>query len=207
MRNYIWTRAQYWPVDYFDDTHTPQGTAQLAAIGRDDTDLQSQIENANNVFLASLPANWTIEPSYPRDPMTINFTLDKDNFMRIAQAFVYSFVQDAVTNNPTYFPMVVNPEESLRYTGWTDDAGVTRDPTPSDRGIKAQGGLKLKQVSLIQELSFIYGVLVTKPNPDAQLKKILRDLLTVIRALQQGIATQAQIDALMLELTPLVGKF
>lgn len=208
MRNYLWTRAMQWPVDYFDDTHTYQGTAQMSAIGRDDVDLQSEIQTTNDAFLATLPAGWTIEPSYPMDAMTICFTLDKENFMRIAQSFVQSFVQDAVANNPPYFPMVVNPEKSLRYTGWTDDKGVDRAPAPSDQPSDQRGkgkrGSKLKEMTIVQQLSQIYAILVVKPNPDPQLKKVLRDLLRVIQRLVAGTATQSEIDALMAELTPFI---
>lgn len=66
--------------------------------------------------------------------------------------------------------------------------------------------IRLRQLSLLQSLAEIYAILVVKPNPDAQLRKLLRDLLTLIRHLTAGTATQAEIDAVNKELTALTGS-
>jgi hypothetical protein len=132
LRNYIFTRGIQWFDEYFDDTHVSQGTVPLYAIGRNNVDLKIQVDLQNNLFLSSLPANWTIAPSYPFDPMSMYFLLDKDSFMVTLQAFAPQFVSDAVANQPPAYPMLVNPKTTPRKTGWTDPAGVKRSPPPSE---------------------------------------------------------------------------
>jgi len=132
LRNYIFTRGIQWFDEYFDDTHVSQGSVPLYAIGRNDVDLKTQIDAQNNLFLNSLPPNWSIEPSYPNDPMTMYFILDKDSFMVTLQAFAPQFVSDAVANQPPAYPMLVNPKQTPRKTGWVDPAGVKRVPPPSE---------------------------------------------------------------------------
>jgi len=123
----------FWQIPYFDDTHAPQGQVPAYAIGRNDVDLKSEIDIQNNLFLSSLPANWTIEPFYPNEAMTMYFVLDKDSLMVTIKAFASVFVSDVVANQPPAFPILVNPKTSPRYTGWKDPAGVTRKPPPSDK--------------------------------------------------------------------------
>jgi hypothetical protein len=132
MRNYIFTKGITWQIEYFDDTHTSQGTVPGFAIGRNNVDLKTQIDEYNASFLSSLPPNWSIEPTYPTDSMTMYFLLDKESFMVILKQFAQSFILDAVANQPTFFPMEVNPKETPRKTGWKDPAGVKRDPPPSE---------------------------------------------------------------------------
>jgi len=132
LRNYILVRGIQWEINYFDDTHVLQGTVPDYAIGRNDVDLKTQIDIQNNLFLSSLPANWTIEPFYPLDPMSMYFLLDKDSFLVTLQAFAPQFVSDAVANQPPAYPMLVNPKVTPRKTGWTDPAGVRRAPPPSE---------------------------------------------------------------------------
>lgn len=132
MRNTFRTKAMQYRAFIFDDTHSPQGDFPVYVLGRDDVDLASQIQIANDGIINGLPPDWTAEFTYT-DAMTIYFLLDQDSFMVIAQAFAGSFVADAVANTPTFFPMLVNPERSPRKTGWTDPEGVKRGPYPTDK--------------------------------------------------------------------------
>lgn len=123
----------------FDDTHTPQGDFPVYVLGRNDVDLGSQIQTQNSAIINGLPPLWTAEFQYT-DAITIYFLLDQASFMVIAQAFVSSFVADAVANQPPFFPMLVNPKKSPRYTGFTDAAGVKVEPPPSDKSSKGGAG-------------------------------------------------------------------
>jgi hypothetical protein len=122
-----------WQDDYFDEFNVLQGQVPLYAIGRNDVDLKGQIDYQNNLFLSGLPAGWTITPIYQNAAMTVYILMDKDALMVILQAFAPSFVSDAVANQPPFFPMLVNPKETPRKTGWTDPAGVKRSPPPSEK--------------------------------------------------------------------------
>src|SRR5258708_2130863 len=133
MRNYFSTRGMQWRCFLFDDTHNPQGDFPVCGIGRDDVDLQSEIQIANAAIVSGLPPLWTAEFTYDREPMTMFFLLDKDSFMVTAKGFASTFVSDAVANSPPAFPILVNPKTSPRYTGWKDPAGVARRGAPSDK--------------------------------------------------------------------------
>ncbi len=122
-----------WTTNVFDDTHTPAGSFPTYAIGRNDVDLKSQIDLINAANLANLPLNWTQEYTYDRDAMTMYFLLDKDSLMVIYQTFAANFVSDAVANQPPFYPVLVNPQTSPKYTGWKDPLGIRRKPPPSDK--------------------------------------------------------------------------
>jgi len=81
----------------------------------------------------SLPPGWTAEYSLTTDPMTIYFLLDKESLMFTIRNFKSTFVEDAWLNQPTLFPLLVNPDESPRSTGWFDASGIFRAPPPSER--------------------------------------------------------------------------
>lgn len=87
----------------------------------------------NELIAAGLPANWTAEFTYDFEARTVYILLDKESLWVILVAFQGSIVADAFTNTPTFFPMLVNPKQSPRYTGWKDPAGVKRAAAPSDK--------------------------------------------------------------------------
>jgi hypothetical protein len=134
LRNYIFSRAVQYEVHYFDEFHVEQGSGPMYALGRNDVDLGSEISIQNNLFTSSLPSNWTAEFSFPRQTMTIYFTLDKTSMMVILKAFAPQFISDAIANQPPFYPMLINPKETPRKTGWVDPEGVKRKPPPSEDG-------------------------------------------------------------------------
>ncbi len=133
MRNYFKTRAMQWRAFIFDDLHNPAGDFPVYGIGQNDVELKQQVDIKNNAIATSLPANWTAEFTYDRSAFDLFFLLDKDAFMVIAHAFDENFVSDAVANQPPFYPVLVNPKTSPRYTGWKDPDGVTRKAAPSDK--------------------------------------------------------------------------
>src|SRR5258707_11038270 len=124
MRNYFSTKGLAWRAFLFDDTHSPQGDFPLFAIGRNSPDLKTQVDIQNSSVTSGLPPLWTVEFTYDVSELTIFFTLDKENFMVIAQAFAGSFVLDAISNQPPFYPLLVNPKTSPRYTGWRDEVKI-----------------------------------------------------------------------------------
>jgi hypothetical protein len=141
MRNYIFTRAIWYQMEYFDEFHVSQGTFPVGLIGRNDVDLRSRIDRYNANFLSTLPPNWTIEPTYPNEAFTIYFLLDKESVLNDPFGFItvlsQYYVQDAIINQPPVSPILVNPPTTPRKTGWTDPAGVKRKPPPSETPDKA----------------------------------------------------------------------
>jgi hypothetical protein len=136
LRNYFFTRQLLWHVFVFDEFHNPQGDFPVYQIGRNDVDLQSQVQIQNAAIAASQPPNWTVEFTYDFEPRTVYILLDKESLFKFFIAFQPTLVADAFLNSPPFFPMLVNPETSPRYTGWKDPAGVERKPAPSDQKLK-----------------------------------------------------------------------
>jgi hypothetical protein len=184
MRNYFFTRGLWWTVEYFDDMHVSQGTVQLQAIGEDDDDLVSEKDTANENFKNSLPPTWTTEPTYPADPITIYFTLDKSSFMVIAKQFAGQFVLDAYFNHPPLFSVLANPEKSPRYTGWTDSDGVKRQPAPTDKTSKGSGG----DIGLLQTLEIM---LTNAVNSGPAF--LVQEIGHLIQHILDGTVTQAEV--------------
>ena len=195
LRNYIFTRAMQYRAFLFDNVHAPQGDFPVYAIGRDDTDLQSQIEAINEQLISTLPAGWTYEFTYP-GAMTIYFLLDKDSLMTTFQAFAAQYVSDAVANQPPAFPILVNPPETPRNTGWTDPGGVKRKPTPSDKGSKAgsfSGAATL--LSIVQQWQEIADKL--KTSKDSQQRRLASELQYLVnQVMSQRMSITEAIAAL-----------
>lgn len=119
-------------VSLFDDTHAPQGSFQIYALGGDDNDLLAEVKKAEDSVISGLPALWTAEFLWT-DASTVYWLLDKDNFIFIWKTLVSFFGPHIFLDNPQIFSVLINPKQSPRYTGWKDLDGVARMAPPSDK--------------------------------------------------------------------------
>ncbi|MDP9203758.1 MAG: hypothetical protein M3P26_17780 [Gemmatimonadota bacterium] len=216
LRNYIFTRALRWHAYIFDDTHTPQGDFPVYALGKDDDDLVAEKDVQNKLITDSLPALWTAEFTYAEAPRTVYMLMDKDSLFVFWRAIQETLVSDAFTNTPPAFPMLVNPDDSPRETGWTDPEGVKRKPPPSESTGKTSSGsfasifsfasggtlpISQQTADTVTALMVAYAKLVVLGEPKATLDRFL----TIVGKLSAGLNVSApDLTFLNAELTKVV---
>jgi hypothetical protein len=190
MRNYIFARGIQYRAFIFDDMHVQQGDFPVYAIGQNNVDLLSQQDVQNKLVTDSLPLNWTAEFVNDHDPITIYFLLDKDSLFVTFQSFAAQYVGDAMVNQPTFYPMLVNPEKTPRNTGWKDPAGIIRNPPPSETK-----GLTLEEADFSGAQGLL-DALAALPELAAKLTRAgrLRDAGIVLYAYHQVINGTWAID-------------
>jgi hypothetical protein len=153
MRNYINAFGLNWNVVIYDDTHTEAGNFFTSMFGESLEDLMNRVKADNDLIQAGLPANWTAEFNYPTDPKKAYFLLDKNTIMRLLVTFPDQWYGDlsAVPDVQVFRNQV---QDTPRYSGWKDDAGVFRKPPPSDKKgakIDVSGAQKLVDAFLALE--------------------------------------------------------
>src|SRR5258707_8919871 len=138
MRNYIMAFGINWNVLTFDDMHSPVDNFFVSEWGSSLDNLMKRVQSENDGITEGLPANWTAEFLYPTEPKKGYFLLDKNSLLHVLQTFPDQAYGDlAAAVSIQVFRNQV--EDTPRYKGWKDAAGVERAPAPSDR--KGQGGV------------------------------------------------------------------
>lgn len=144
MRNYVQGFGMQWIGQ------TILGDYALVAIGGSEEELKSQIAVINAQTEADAAPNTVI--FIYQDLSKFYWLLDKEGVVRMMRTMNYASWQAAALygtdnqkNNP-YIDVIMNPEESPRYTGWKDSDAVERKPPPTDK--KAPGGtVNIKSVA------------------------------------------------------------
>ena len=197
MRNYVsffvleWTQIQSGPP--------PTPSAQWA-VGADEDDLWIVVKNLNQGFLDGTDPNGTFE--YPNDPQQAYLLLDKNTLLNLFQG-------PDKTNSPAAFMLwdsIIAPSQgriqffrtipdSPRDTGWTDDAGVKRNPPPSEKPGKQTANVKF--ASLAALIGTLWGILYSiKSYRDAGFP-LDPEIKFVLNAIIKNTLTQAMIDGLL----------
>jgi len=132
-RNYVRVKGILF---HFQSPTLPGVSGDLAAWGKDDDDLVNQKDNVINLFNIANPGN-DVEWTYPTDPVTAFILYDKPSVLQTlnwqGNGLYYYALSVGVPLELQNMPMIVNPKQSPRYTGWKDAAGEVHKPPPSDK--------------------------------------------------------------------------
>jgi hypothetical protein len=137
-RNYV--KVLGWKFHYHSPT-LPGIDGDLAAWGANDADLSAQRDRVIQLFNDANPGN-DVEWTYPTNPVTAYILIDKPSVLQTlnwqGNGLYFYALSVGIALADQNLPMLVNPEQSPRYTGWKDAAGELHKPAPSDkRGAKA----------------------------------------------------------------------
>jgi len=139
LRNTIQSFWRKW-IQTTDDGVNPPFDQFVYEVGASLEELANRIAIQEQLIRDSLPPGWTATFSYPLDPITTYLCLDKNTVMAMFKALPTYYYANGVEYDPT-IPISQQAirfvYESPRKTGWTDTAGVKRDPAPTDKGEKS----------------------------------------------------------------------
>jgi len=138
MRNYIWT---VWCAVHIESVPFPGTYQDLHAIGQDEDDLNVDAERRRADVESQYPVAYSPFSLTRAESIPVYFFFDKFTFVNFIQQglqeVMWGFAVAPTPPQVSLWKNVANPDESPRYTGWTDDAGEKHDPPPSDKGTGA----------------------------------------------------------------------
>jgi hypothetical protein len=138
-----------------------------------DASVQFQIDDT----IKNLPPGWTLEDVKIDDTKTVFFLLDAANFNLLVTG-IPNYFYDIGTKNLPYYKGLSQITDTPRYTGWKDEAGVKREPPPTDfKGAKQIGNVIS---STIQQLGFLASKLITAGQP-ALAQRVANVILQIIQ--------------------------
>jgi hypothetical protein len=132
-RNYVKVKGLKF---HFHSPTLPGIDGDLACWGANLVDLAAQRDNVINLFNIANPGN-DVEWTYPTDPIDAYILFDKPSVLQMLNwqgNGLYFYALSVGIDLPLQnLPMLVNPKQSPRYTGWKDSSGEVHKPTPSDK--------------------------------------------------------------------------
>ena len=160
-----------------------------------DASVQFQIDDTTK----NLPPGWTLQDVTIDETKTVFFLLDAANFNLLVTG-IPNYFHDIGTKNLPYYRGLSQLGDTPRYKGWVDEAGVKRQPPPSEQTATSQasGIIRPSQMTLAQALSTIYIELLISKNQLAPLVfSILQRLIQKKITEQQAIVFMRQLGLLL----------